>query len=443
MSRTNDVGNPWLDAGIVPYSTISKDNHSQPLYLENKEEWKKWFPADFITESFPGQFKNWFYAMIAESTVLENEPPFKRVLGFGTQLGEDGRPMHKSWGNAIEFSEGADKIGVDVMRWMFARHNPADNMLFGYKKADEVRRQFYLMLWNTYKFFVEYANLDKFIVGNKDFSSLENSKNILDKWILSRFASTVLSVEKNLKEFSAKDGALEIEKFVSDLSTWFIRRSRDRVWVNSEDKSDKNNFYETLYFILVNLSIIISPFMPFVAEEIYTNLTKGESVNLESWPSFAKASKGQTIPDKNLELEMEAARKIVEAGQAERKNLGVKIRIPLANLNVKSEPMVSLNTISDQIWDVILKELNTKNITINDKFHYPKIRVNVTEEQLREEGRLRELVREIQSQRKIKGLKSDDKINLMIPKEFESKKDFIAKRVLAKEISYGDKVAVL
>jgi hypothetical protein len=140
---------------------------------------------------------------------------------------------------------------------------------------------------------------------------------------------------------------------------------------------------------------------------------------------------------------MEAARKIVEAGQAERKNLGVKIRIPLANLNVKSEPMVSLNTISDQIWDVILKELNTKNITINDKFHYPKIRVNVTEEQLREEGRLRELVREIQSQRKIKGLKSDDKINLMIPKEFESKKDFIAKRVLAKEISYGDKVAVL
>ncbi|MEK7522119.1 MAG: class I tRNA ligase family protein, partial [Patescibacteria group bacterium] len=171
VSRTADVGNPWLDAGIVPYSTITENNQGEPLYNTDKNEWRKWFPVNFITESFPGQFKNWFYAMIAESTVLENEPPFERVLGFGTQLGEDGRPMHKSWGNAIEFNEGADKIGVDVMRWMFARHNPADNMLFGYKKADEVRRQFYLMLWNVYKFFVEYANLEKldikFFIGKQ------------------------------------------------------------------------------------------------------------------------------------------------------------------------------------------------------------------------------------------------------------------------------------
>jgi len=159
VSRTEDVGNPWLDAGIVAYSTIAENNQGEPLYTKNKKEWEKWFPADFITESFPGQFKNWFYALIAMSTVMEDQPPFKRVLGFGTQLGEDGRPMHKSWGNAIEFNEGADKIGVDVMRWMFARHNPAENMLFGYKKADEVRRQFYLMLWNTYKFFIEYAIL--------------------------------------------------------------------------------------------------------------------------------------------------------------------------------------------------------------------------------------------------------------------------------------------
>ncbi|MDO9027986.1 MAG: class I tRNA ligase family protein, partial [Candidatus Roizmanbacteria bacterium] len=162
VSRLNDVGNPWLDAGIVAYSTISEDNQGQPLYLKDKKKWRSWFPVDLITESFPGQFKNWFYAQIAMSTVMENTPPFKRVLGFATLVGEDGRPMHKSWGNAIEFNEGADKIGVDVMRWMFSRHSPADNLLFGYKRADEVRRQFYLMLWNVYKFFVEYANLDKF-----------------------------------------------------------------------------------------------------------------------------------------------------------------------------------------------------------------------------------------------------------------------------------------
>jgi len=440
VSRINDVGNPWLDAGIVAYSTISEDNHSQPLYLKNKEEWKKWFPANFITESFPGQFKNWFYALIAESTVLENEPPFERVLGYGTQLGEDGRPMHKSWGNAIEFNEGANKIGVDVMRWMFSRHNPADNMLFGYKKADEVRRQFYLMLWNIYKFFVEYANLDKWS-GHPQGGQKHKGhpKGVLDRWILSRFTGLVISVEKNLKEFSAKDAALEIEKFVSDLSTWFIRRSRDRVWVNSDNKVDKNNFYETLYYILVNLSIIISPFIPFVAEEIYTNLTDNESVNLESWPLIDQKSK---IKDQKLEQEMETARKVVVTGQAERKITGTKVRIPLANLNVKVESSINFKSISNEVWDVVLKELNIKNLTINSDFHYPEKEVKVTKEQLEKEGKIRELIRQIQTERKLKGLKTDEKIDLTIPKEFEKEKDFIAKKVLAKKINYGDKVVV-
>ncbi len=449
VSRLNDVGNPWLDAGIVAYSTISEDNQSQPLYLKDKKKWRSWFPADFITESFPGQFKNWFYAQIAMSTVMENEPPFKRVLGFGTQLGEDGRPMHKSWGNAIEFNEGADKIGVDVMRWMFSRQNPADNMLFGYKKADEVRRQFYLMLWNVYKFFVEYANLDKFKARYRKFfdgkqKTAKNlvslplkSRNILDQWILSRFTELVISVEKNLKEFNAKDATLEIEKFVSDLSTWFIRRSRDRVWVNSDNKVDKNNFYETLYYVLVNLSIIISPFIPFVAEEIYTNLTAKESVNLEDWPEV-----NQKLIDKKLEDQMVTARKIVEAGQAERKVVGVKIRIPLANLQVKIELTGNFKSISNEIWDVVLKELNVKNLTVNNNFDYPKKEVKVTEAQLEKEGKLRELIRQIQSERKLKGLKPDDFINLTVPKEFEKEKDWIAKRVLAKKISLADKVVV-
>ena len=452
VSRLNDVGNPWLDAGIVGYSTVLENNQGEPLYLKDKTEWKKWFPADFITESFPGQFKNWFYAQIAMSTVMENEPPFKRVLGFGTQLGEDGRPMHKSWGNAIEFNEGADKIGVDVMRWMFSRHNPADNMLFGYKKADEVRRQFYLMLWNVYKFFVEYANLDKFKARYRKFfdgkqktaknlvSSLLFSENVLDKWILSRFTGLVSSVEKNLKEFNAKDSALEIEKFVSDLSTWFIRRSRDRVWVNSDNKIDKNNFYETLYYILVNLSIIISPFIPFVAEEIYTNLTNNESVHLEKWPF--DSAQGKPEINKKLEIEMDLARKVVEAGQAERKTLGIKVRIPLAKLTVKTDLKIDRKLLSDEVWEIVLKELNVKNININNSFHFPKKEVKVTEAQLEKEGKLRELIRQIQSDRKSKGLKSDDKIDLTIPKEFEKEKDWIAKKVLAKNIVFDDKVVV-
>ena len=437
VSRLNDVGNPWLDAGIVAYSTISEDNQGQPLYLKDKKKWRNWFPVDLITESFPGQFKNWFYAQIAMSAVMEDELPFKQVLGYGTQLGEDGRPMHKSWGNAVAFNEGADKIGVDVMRWMFSRHNPADNMLFGYKRADQVRRQFYLMLWNVYKFFVEYANLDNFKYQKSNIKTTDQKSNILDKWILSRFVSTVLVVEKNLKEYNAKDPALEIEKFVSDLSTWFIRRSRDRIWVNSDDENDKNNFYTTLYYVLTNLSIIISPFIPFTAEEIYTNLTGGESVNLENWPVI-----DSKLINKNIEEQMKLARKIVESGQAERKILGVKIRIPLANLKLKVESAVNPKLITDKVLDVVLKELNVKNITINGNFHYPAKEIKVTEEQLNKEGKLRELIRQIQSERKLKGLKPDDMIDLTVPKEFEKEKDWIAKKVLAKKISLADKIIV-
>jgi len=432
VSRLNDVGNVWLDAGIVAYSTIAENNQGEPLYLKNKEEWRRWFPADFITESFPGQFKNWFYALIAESTVLEDEPPFKRVLGFGTQLGEDGRPMHKSWGNAIEFNEGADKIGVDVIRWMVVRHNPADNMLFGYKKADEVRRQFYLMLFNVYKFFIEYANLDKWLT--KD-SSVKNLKNVLDRWIVARFIWLTKNIEKNMIEFNAKDAALLSEAFVSDLSTWFLRRSRDRIWVNSDDEADKNEFYETLYFVLKNLAIVLSPFMPFITEEIYKNLTNGKSVHLETWPQM-----DEKLIDKKLIDEMSKARVVVEAGHAKRKEEGKKVRIPLATINVKVEG--SFEKISDEVWDVVLKELNVKNIVVNEKTRYPKKEVVVTEEELLSEGQLRELIRSIQSKRKELGMSPTDKITLTIPDAFMSQIDYIKKRVMAKKVVIGDEITV-
>src|SRR3989344_1277599 len=169
--RIPDVGNPWLDAGIVPFSTMPPD----------------WFPADFITESFPGQFKNWFYSLIAMSTVLKNTNPTKTVLGFATLLDEKGEEMHKSKGNAIEFNDAADKIGVDVMRWMYLRQNPVDNLLFGYHRADEVRRWFYLRLWNVYAFFVNYANTENWSLKDK-FQPV----NVLDRWLLSKVLAPMI-----------------------------------------------------------------------------------------------------------------------------------------------------------------------------------------------------------------------------------------------------------
>ncbi len=441
VSRIDDVGNPWLDAGIVPYSTISEDNQGEPLYTKNNKEWRNWFPVNFITESFPGQFKNWFYAMIAESTVLENEPPFERVLGYGTLLGEDGRPMHKSWGNAIEFNEGADKIGVDVMRWMFARQNPADNMLFGYHKADQVRRQFYLMLWNVYKFFIEYVNLDRASLPNfsdsvgtfplwgnpKSQRNWQTHLPILDRWIFSRLSSLILFVEESLKKYNARDAAVEVEKFVSDLSTWFIRRSRDRVWVNSDDEDDKKKFYSTLYGVLVNLSIVISPFMPFVSEEVYTNLTGNESVHLESWPEIDSKSKAV---DKKLEEEMILARSICEAGHGKRKELGVKVRVPLAKLGVAVDGDAS--KIKEAVWSLVLKELNVKNIVVNKVVRFPIKEVKVTPEELKYEGELRDFLRTSQAMRKEQGLRPTDYIDLEIPEKFRKDEAQIKKRLMVK-----------
>ncbi len=432
--RIQDVGNPWLDAGIVPYSTITKNNQGEPLYLKNKEEWKKWAPVDFITESFPGQFKNWFYALIAESTVLEEMNPTKRILGFGTLLGEDGRAMHKSWGNSIEFNEGADKMGVDVIRWMFARQNPSENMLFGYKKADEVRRKFYLILWNTYKYFLEYGNLENFDPKKGNFNN-EQLINILDSWIISRFASTVKLVEISMKGFSAKDAAFGVEEFVSDLSTWYIRRSRERLWVNSDNKQDKEHFYSTIYFILLNLSIVLSPFMPYISEEIYTNLTGKESVHLETWPKMMKTS-----IDEQLEKEMKLARKATEEGHAKRKQNNLKVKIPVGNLEWKSEQ--DYTQVRPAIWEIVLKELNVKNITINSNLKFPKTPVKYTDAELRHEGEVRELIREIQSERKKLNCQINDKIILTIPETFKKDCDYIKTKVIAKEIKIGDKVEI-
>ncbi|MBI4999254.1 isoleucine--tRNA ligase, partial [Candidatus Gottesmanbacteria bacterium] len=322
ISRIPDVGNPWLDAGIVPFSTMPPD----------------WFPADFITEGFPGQFKNWFYSLLAMSTVLKNQAPFKTVLGFANVLAEDGRPMHKSLGNAIEFNEGAEKIGVDVMRWMYVTQNPADNLLFGYHKADEVRRRFHLMLWNIYNFFVTYANVD-----NVKCQMLNvKSKNALDKWILSRLHQLIKTVTDSLDKYDAQTASLAIEKLVEDLSLWYVRRSRDRVGPTALNGGDKNSCYTTLREVLVTLSKLLAPFSPFLAEEIFKNLTGEESVHLSDWPQIPRFKAIQPpgltglTPWEMIE-EMEIVRKICELGHAVRKQAKIKVRQPLAKIKIKNE----------------------------------------------------------------------------------------------------------
>ena len=412
-SRIEDVGNPWLDAGIVPYSTISKNNDGNPLYLYDKKTWENWFPADFITESFPGQFKNWFYSLIALSTVMENTNSFKTVMGFGTLLGEDGRPMHKSWGNSVEFNEGADKIGVDVMRWMYSRANPSDNLLFGYKHADEVRRKFYLILWNIYKYFVDYSLLEKITI--KEGKELK-PKNILDKWILSRFINVQNEVSNRLEAFDAWSATSFIESLVNDISTWYIRRSRNRLWLNSTNSSDKESFYHTLYFILKNLSIICAPFIPFLSEEIYTNLTGKKSVHLEDWPKQLNK-----LIDTILEKDMQLVRNIVEKGHAVRKDNTIPLRQPLSLATIHTPTDISDSNMVELI-KVIEEELNVKNVVVKKgKILSVDLNTIVTKE-LKDEGESRKLIRSIQSERKKLGLNPKDFVVVYLtdwPSNFE------------------------
>ncbi len=322
VSRIPDVGNPWLDAGIVPFSTLH--------YREAPEHWEQWFPADFITESFPGQFRNWFYSMLAMSTVLRREPPFRTIFGYATLFGEDGRPMHKSWGNAIEFDEAAERMGVDVMRWTYANARPEDNILFGWHAADEARREL-LVLWNVYAFFVTYANLAGWTPGSAAPPVAE--RPILDRWILSRLAGLAARVEDRLADYDTDAAAASVSRFIDELSTWYLRRSRRRL-SRAAEGPDRAAAFATLHTALVGLARVVAPLLPFVAEAIYQNLVvRGaveapDSVHLTRWPAADLAG----ARDPGLEDGMELAQRAVDLARTLRSQAGLRIRQPLARL---------------------------------------------------------------------------------------------------------------
>lgn len=429
VQRLPDVGNVWLDAGIVPFSTIAKDNQGEPLYKTDRESWEEWFPANFITESFPGQFKNWFYSLIAMSTVLEKRAPFQNVLGYATALAEDGRAMHKSWGNSIEFNEGAEKIGVDVMRWMYARQNPTENLLFGFNIANEVRRQFHLKLWNVYNFFVTYANTN-------DWAPKEGTgfkpRNILDIWILSRLAETVDQVTKELDAFNANSAVFAIESFVDDLSNWYLRRSRDRVG-QFADSNDKNDFFTVMHVVLTHVAKIIAPINPFISDKMFTNLTKAESVHLSDWPIELDTFRSTDVPD--VIEAMTKVRSIVELGHAERKAKNIPVRQPLSSLNVKTPDK---NFQLEQYIALICDELNVKAVHCEDsKELIVTFDTDITEE-LKAEGEARNIMRQIQEERKKLGTSLGELVNVTLPEwpvEFEEE---IKKRALVKNINKGE-----
>ncbi|MBK8984518.1 MAG: isoleucine--tRNA ligase [Chloroflexi bacterium] len=361
VERIKDVGNPWLDAGIVGISTIH--------YSTDRAYWEKWYPADWISESFPGQFRNWFYSLLAQSTLMaDGVGPFKNLFGYATLQAEDGRDMHKSSGNMIEFNEAADKMGADTMRWLYASCRPEQNLRFGYHTGDETRRRFLIPLWNVYSFFVSYAQLDNWQPG-ADFGSddpkseIRNPKSQMDRWIVARLDETTLATRAALDVYDSEKATQVLEAYLDDLSNWYVRRSRRRFW-KSEGDDDKRAAYATLHDVLVQYIKLLAPFVPFVTEAMYQNLVRGVDENAPAsvhhcfYPQADAAALDQALLAK-----MRLAIVTAGLGRAARGAADVKLRQPLAKARVNVGSQQEQADLLE-LADVLQEEINVKEIEI-------------------------------------------------------------------------------
>jgi isoleucyl-tRNA synthetase len=370
VERITDVGNPWLDAGIVPFSTLN--------YRSNPDHWKEWFPADWVSESFPGQFRNWFYALLAMGTVMtldteqEGTPPFLSLFSYALLRDENGEEMHKSKGNAIWFEDAAEKMGADVMRWLYLRANPASNLNFGYNIGDELKRGFLSTLWNTYSFFVTYANIDGW-QPPRDGSIDRDALSDLDRWALSELNQLVLTCTHALDNYDSMTVCRHVEEFVDGLSNWYVRRSRRRFW-KTESDADKHAAYQTLWTCLETVNRLMAPAVPFLAEEMYQNLVRTassdapESVHLCDWPAA-----DESLIDVGLSNSVRAVQRIVSLGRAARSKANLRVRQPLGAVHVRlqsPDEAASVQPLADQV----LEELNVKELHIieqdSDFFEY-------------------------------------------------------------------------
>ncbi len=390
MSRIPDVGNPWLDAGIVPFSTLQ--------YNTDKEQWKKWYPADLVTECFPGQFRNWFYAMLSMATMMDNTPPFETLLGHRLVMNEEGKAMHKSDGTAIWFEEAAEQLGVDTMRWLYMAQNPAADLRFGMripekpvtlqtpdgpvsetsegfptcevvsKPADEIRRRILIPLWNSYVFFVNYARLDEFDVQAEQVKFADRPE--MDRWMLSRLQALIQTCNREFSAFNSPEVCRASAELIDDLSNWYIRRNRSRFWRSrAAGDQDKLSAYQTLHTVLITVSKLTAPCIPFLTERMYRNLIGGdpaakESVHLCEYPQV-----DESMLDEGLNQRMAAAQTMVGLGHKLRDEGNLRVRQPLAEIRYACRaqpggpPEELLKTALSELSGVIREELNVKTLT--------------------------------------------------------------------------------
>ena len=349
MHRVPEVIDCWFDSGSMPFA-----QHHYPF--ENKELFEKQFPADFISEAVD-QTRGWFYSLLAISTLIFNKAPYKNVIVLGHVQDENGQKMSKSKGNAVDPFDALEKYGADAIRWYFYVNSAPwlPNRFHG-KAVVEGQRKFMGTLWNTYAFFVLYANIDDFDATKYtlDYDKL----SVMDKWLLSKLNSAIKAVDYDLSNYKIPEAAKALQSFVDDMSNWYVRRSRERFWAKGMEQ-DKINAYMTLYTALVEICKTAAPMIPFMTEEIYQNLVRSvdesapESIHLCDFPVVNEAH-----IDTELEANMDNVLKLVVMGRACRNTANIKNRQPIGKMYVKAD-----FEIPEFYKDIVKDELNVKNVT--------------------------------------------------------------------------------
>ena len=352
MRRVPEVLDCWFDSGAMPFA-----QHHYPF--ENQELFHQQFPAQFISEAVD-QTRGWFYSLLAESTLLFNKAPYENVIVLGHVQDENGQKMSKSKGNAVDPFDALEKYGADAIRWYFYINSAPwlPNRFHG-KAVQEGQRKFMGTLWNTYAFFVLYANIDEFDATKYELNY--DSLSVMDKWLLSKLNTVVGEVDDNLNNYRIPEAARALQEFVDDMSNWYVRRSRERFWAKGMEQ-DKINAYMTLYTSLVTISKAAAPMVPFMTEEIYQNLVRSidkdapESIHLCDFPTVNKA-----WINEELERDMDEVLKIVVMGRACRNTANIKNRQPIAQMYVKAP-----YKLAEYYCEIIEDELNVKKVDFTD-----------------------------------------------------------------------------
>jgi len=362
VSRIPEVGDVWLDAGIVPFATLGWESPAwikggyatgasrgvSTADLPDHAYWERWFPADWVSE-MREQIRLWFYSQLFMSVALTGRAPFRRVLGYEKMLDESGREMHGSWGNMIDAEDAFTRMGADVMRWQYCAQPPNQNLLFGFGPAHEIKRKL-LTLWNSCKFLVDYANIEGWEPAWEDLAGGPSGElDPLDHWLISRTNALVAEAATAYESWLTVDVVKAYEAFVDDVSNWYIRRSRRRFWDGDETA------LRTLWYSLVQGLRVVAPLMPFFTDHLWRGLTAPcvgapESIHLAGWPEVRE-------PDSALLAEIDELRRVVELGRQARATAGIKLRQPLRALVVDGAPLASSHV------DEIAEELRVEEVS--------------------------------------------------------------------------------